>query len=339
MSGVEEVVAPGTPAARGARGHATTALAAASEHLVWVLLVLLMGVGFFVRGFWGVANLTNVLWAAAPTGLMVLGLFFVMLTGGLDLSLESTFAAAPTIAAMLMLTWAPTLVPPLVAIVVTCLLGFAFGLLNGVFSVRLGVNPFLVTLATLIVLRGVVIYLIPEGVYYLPEAYTFLGRARVGPVPVAIVVLLVMYGLSYLLIERHFFGKNVYAIGNNERAAYVAGIDVARTKIIAFALAGFFAAIGGLLEVGRLQSLTADMGEGDILMVFAAAVLGGTSLTGGKGRIVGILGAVLVLEVVDNLMNLRGVEPSIREIVFGLILLGGIYVASLQGRFSISGRA
>jgi ribose/xylose/arabinose/galactoside ABC-type transport system permease subunit len=153
------------------------------------------------------------------------------------------------------------------------------------------------------------------------------------------VVLLLIYGLGYLLIERHFFGKNVYAIGNNERAAYVAGIDVARTKIIAFALAGLFAAIGGLLEVGRLQSLTADMGEGDILMVFAAAVLGGTSLSGGKGRIIGILGAVLVLEVVDNLMNLRGVEPSIREIVFGLILLGGIYVASLQGRFSINSRA
>ncbi len=339
MSGIEEVVAPGTVAARGARWHATTALAAASEHLVWVLLILLMGGGLFVRGFWGVANLTNVLWAAAPTGLMVLGLFFVMLTGGLDLSLESTFAAAPTIAAMLMLTWAPALVPPPVAIVVTCLLGFAFGLFNGVFSVRLGVNPFLVTLATLIVLRGVVIYLIPEGVYYLPEAYTFLGRARVGPLPVAIVVLLVIYGFGYLLIERHFFGKNVYAIGNNERAAYVAGINVARTKIIAFALAGLFAAVGGLLEVGRLQSLTADMGEGDILMVFAAAVLGGTSLSGGKGRILGILGAVLVLEVVDNLMNLRGVEPSIREIVFGLILLGGIYVASLQGRFSIRGEA
>lgn len=335
MSRVEEAVVPTESAGAGAWGRSTSrALAAVSENLVWLLLLLLMVVGFFVRGFWGVANLTNILWAAAPTGLMVLGLFFVMLTGGLDLSLESTFAAAPTIAAMLMLTWAPALVPPPVAIVVTCLLGLAFGLFNGVFSVRLGVNPFLVTLATLIVLRGIVIYLIPEGVYYLPDAYTFLGRARVGPIPVAIVVLLAIYAFGYLLIERHRFGKNVYAVGNNERAAYIAGIDVARTKMAAFAFAGLFAAVGGLLEVGRLQSLTADMGEGDILMVFAAAVLGGTSLSGGKGRIVGILGAVLVLEVVDNLMNLRGVEPSIREIVFGLILLGGIYVASLQGRFA-----
>ncbi len=332
MSGTDDALASVAPAVAERRPRAL--VKAFADNLVWLLLIALMIVGVFIRGFWSAANLTNILWAAAPTGLMVLGLFFVMLTGGLDLSLESTFAAAPTIAAMFMITWAPLLVSPPVAIVLTCLLGLGFGLFNGLFSVRLGVNPFLVTLATLIILRGIVIFLIPEGVYYLPDTYTFLGRAKIGGIPVAILVMLIVYALSYVAIERHRFGKSIYAIGNNERAAFIAGIDVGQAKILAFALAGLFAAIGGLLEVGRLQSLTADMGEGDILMVFAAAVLGGTSLSGGKGKIIGILGAVLVLETVDNLMNLRGVQPSIREIIFGLILLGGIYVASLQGKFT-----
>ena len=198
---------------------------------------------------------------------------------------------------------------------------------------RLKVNPFLVTLAMLLFLRGIVIYLIPEGVYYLPEAYTFLGKFKIADeIPVSIIVLLIIYTLGYVLINRTSFGKNIYAIGNNEQAAYVAGINVSRTKILTFAAAGLFAAIGGMLEAGRLIAVVADMGEGQIMMVFAGVILGGTSLSGGQGRITGILGAVLLLAVLENLMNLFGVMPSVRQMVFGAILLGAIWLASLQER-------
>lgn len=306
------------------------------RHLIWALLALLVLVGLTVPGFLSVRNIVNVMWAAAPLGCMVLGLFFVLLTGGLDLSLESTFALAPTLAIVLLLMWLPDLIWPGFGVVIVVLAGALIGLVNGLFSVRLRVNAFLVTLATLLIMRGIVIYLIPEGVYYLPDEIIYLGSAKVlGFLPIAVIVWIVLYAMAYLLISYHRLGKNIFALGNNEEAAFIAGVNVDRTKIMCFVIAGTVAAIGGLLEVGRLSSAVADLGEGDILMVFAGTILGGTALTGGVGRVGGIFAAVLVIAIIENLMNLFGVEPSIRQIVFGFILMVAIYLASLQGRLRI----
>lgn len=304
------------------------------RHLIWVLLAVLAAFGSTVEGFTNPQNLLNVLWAAAPLGCMVLGLFLVLLIKEVDLSLESTFAFGPAIAIMAMQSWLPSIVTPVMAAILTPLIGLAVGAATGLFAVTLRVNAFLVTLATLLLLRGVVIYLIPEGIYYLPDEYAYLGGERLAGVPVAILVWLVLYGFAWLLIERHRFGKEVYAIGNNEDAAFVAGVKVKRVKVLCFAFAGFAAALGGLLEVGRLQSVVADLGQGSIMMVFAGTILGGTSLSGGVGRLTGVFGAVIVIAVIENLMNLIGIEPSIRQMVFGLVLLVAIWLASLQDRFA-----
>ncbi len=303
-----------------------------AEHLIWLLLAGICLIGLLVPGFFAFGNFFNILWAAAPLGCMVLGMFLVMLTSGLDLSLESTYAFAPTLAIVALLQWFPNVLNEYEAILIVPLLGLVAGLANGLFSVKLRVNPFLVTLATYLFLRGVVIYLIPEGVYYLPEAFTWLGRTRFAGVPVSIGALLLLYGLGYLIVNHTSLGKNIYAIGNNEQAAYVAGINVERTKILTFVLAGLFAAIGGFIETGRLEAVVADLGQGQIMMVFAATILGGTSLSGGEGRITGIFGAVLVIAVIENLLNLFGVEPSIRQMVFAAILMLAILIASVQSR-------
>jgi simple sugar transport system permease protein len=306
------------------------------RHLIWVLLAAIVVVGTTMPGFFSLRNMTNLLWASAPLGCMVLGLFFVLLTGGLDLSLESIYAVAPTVAIVLFLQGLGEVLWPGFAIILALALGALAGLINGLFAVKLGVNAFLVTLATLLVYRGIVIFLIPEGVYYLPDAITWLGGARLfDAVPVAVIVWLLFCAFAWLLVERHKLGKDIYALGNNLEAAYIAGIDVDRTRIAAFVLAGLFASMGGILEVGRLQSVTADMGQGDILMVFAGAILGGTSLQGGIGHVSGIFAAVLVIAMIENLMNLYGIPPSIRQIVFGLILLAAIWLASLQGRLRL----
>ncbi|WP_435106504.1 ABC transporter permease [Arhodomonas sp. AD133] len=310
------------------------------RHLIWLLLALLIAIGTTVPGFISVRNFTNVLWAAAPLGCMVLGLFFVLLTAELDLSLESTFAVAPTVAVVLVTQWAGELLWPGLVIPITLAMGALIGLFNGLFTVRLGVSAFLVTLAMLLALRGVVIFLIPEGIYYLPESVTYLGSGRIGGVvPVPVVVWLALYAAAWVLINRHRLGKDIYALGNNRNAAYIAGINIPRTKTLVFVIAGLVSAVGGILEVGRLQSVTADMGQGDILMVFAGAILGGTSLTGGVGRVGGIFAAVLVIAIIENLMNLYGIEPSVRQIAFGLILLAAIYLASLQGRMRLQAEA
>lgn len=278
-------------------------------------------------------NLLNVLWAAAPLGLTALGLFFVLVSGNLDLSLESTYGFAPAIAVLFMMQWMPALVPPAIAVVLTVLVGAGVGLANGVLSVLMKVNAFLITLATLLILRGVLVTLIPEGIYYLPEGYTYLGSAQIaGVIPIAIFVLVGVYLLAYAVMNYHSYGKALQAVGSNRRAAHIAGIHINRTLMYAFILAGTCAAIGGLLEVGRTQSVSAGTGEGSILLVFAAAILGGTSLAGGHGRVTGVAGAVLVLAAVDNLLNLSGIDPSIRQVVYGVILLAGIYLASFQDR-------
>jgi ribose/xylose/arabinose/galactoside ABC-type transport system permease subunit len=305
------------------------------RHLIWLLLLVLVLFGSTVQGFASLQNILNVMWAAAPLGCMVLGLFLVLLIKEVDLSLESTFAFAPTIAIVAMLQWWPDGLPPIVAAIATPLLGLLVGAAQGAFAVTLRVNAFLVTLATLLLMRGFVIFLIPEGVYYLPDAYTYLGERRLVGVPVAIFVWLLLYLAAFVFIERHRLGKEIYAIGNNEEAAFLAGVKVQRTKILCFAIAGFAAALGGLLEVGRLQSVVADLGQGQILMVFAGTILGGTSLSGGIGRLSGVFAAVIVIALIENIMNLVGIEPSIRQIVFGLVLLLAIYLASLQDRFAL----
>jgi ribose/xylose/arabinose/galactoside ABC-type transport system permease subunit len=305
------------------------------RHLIWLLLLVLVLFGSTVQGFTSLQSILNVMWAAAPLGCMVLGLFLVLLIKEVDLSLESTFAFAPTIAIVAMLQWWPDGLPPIVAAIATPLLGLLVGAAQGAFAVTLRVNAFLVTLATLLLMRGFVIFLIPEGVYYLPDAYTYLGERRLVGVPVAIFVWLLLYLAAFVFIERHRLGKEIYAIGNNEEAAFLAGVKVQRTKILCFAIAGFAAALGGLLEVGRLQSVVADLGHGQILMVFAGTILGGTSLSGGIGRLSGVFAAVIVIALIENIMNLVGIEPSIRQIVFGLVLLLAIYLASLQDRFAL----
>lgn len=194
-------------------------------------------------------------------------------------------------------------------------------------------NPFLVTLATLLIIRGVVVYLIPEGVYDLPPAYTALGGERLGGTfPIAVLVLLILILFAWATMRYTTFGRNLVAIGNNEKACRVAGINVPAVCVGAFVAAGTCAALGGLLSAGRLFSIDASMGNGDILIVFAAVTLGGSALAGGKGRVTGLLGALIVIGGITNLMNLIGVQATVRQIVFGVVLLLAILLSSMQER-------
>ena len=192
----------------------------ASEHLIWPILLLLVIIGAFVPGFLTGGNLLNLLWGATPLGCMVLGLYFVMIAGKLDLSLESTFALAPTVGVLAMGAG----LNPVLGILLTLLVGVVVGLFNGAVSVGLNVNPFLVTLATLLTLRGVVVYLIPEGVYDLPPAYTALGgRQFVGGLPLAVVTLAVLFAVAFVVMRYTTFGRSLIGIGNNEPACRVRG--------------------------------------------------------------------------------------------------------------------
>lgn len=304
------------------------------SHAIWVICILLFIIGaVFVPGFFKVNNLINVLWGNVSFGFMVLGIFFVFVTGGMDLSIESTFAIAPIIGAMAMLRWFPEIVSPPAAIIIILLLGCVIGLINASLHVLLGINPFLVTLGMLIILRGLCAYIIPEGLYYLPEGFIALGNARVFDFPVAVIVFAIAVVAVFILVNKTEFGRNLYAVGSSEKAAFLFGINVGRIKTIAFLLAGFFAALGGLTAAGRMQAITADMGNGDIITVFAACFLGGMSMSGGKGDIVDLIGSILTLSMITNVLNLIGVNPFLVKVIYGLILLIAIIFANAQQQF------
>lgn len=304
------------------------------SHAIWVICILLFLLGIIlVPGFLRVNNFINILWGNVSFGFMVLGIFFVFVTGGMDLSIESTFAIAPIIGALAMQRWLPGIVSPPVAIIIILLVGCVVGLINASLHVLLGINPFLVTLGMLIILRGLCAFLIPEGLYYLPEGFIALGNSRVLNFPVAVVVFIIAVFVVYVIVKKTEFGRNLYAVGSSEKAAFLFGIKVGKVKTIAFVLAGFFAALGGLTAAGRMQAVIPDMGDGDIITVFAACFLGGMSMNGGKGELVDLIGSILALSMITNLLNLIGVNPFLVKVIYGMILLLAIIFANAQQQF------
>ncbi|NIJ06327.1 ABC transporter permease subunit [Frigoribacterium faeni] len=280
------------------------------------------------------ANLTLILRQSSELGIVVIGLTFILLTGKLDISLESTVGLAPMVAAWLMIPAAVgglgTEISPLTAIAITVAIGLLIGLVNGLLVVKLGLDPFIVTLAMLILLRGVTLG-ISQGktLAGLPDAFRYIGSARWAGIPAAIWVTAVLFVLAGLLLRYTSWGRALYAIGGNPEAARAAGIRVDFVLITAFVAASGLAAFAGLMLAGRLASVTSGMGENLIFSALAAAVIGGVQLTGGQGRIIGALMGVLLLGTLTNVLTLAGVPTFWINAVYGAVIL----FALLVGRF------
>jgi simple sugar transport system permease protein/ribose transport system permease protein len=186
----------------------------------------------------------------------------------------------------------------------------------------------------LIFLRGIVKFLIPEGLYSIPDSFCYLGSARYfdGDFPVTIIVLVVVFLAFHLITKKRPFGRQLLATGSNREAAFISGINTNRVQIIAFVVAGTLAAFAGMISAGRQLSCTNGMGEGNIMIVLAAVVLGGVIMTGGRGTIVGALGGALVLQTLENILTLSNVNPFLQDAVFGFILLAAIIFQGLRVR-------
>lgn len=301
------------------------------DNFIWLLVVLLLLIGSLaIPKFFSLTNFINMLYHSASLAMMVLGMSFCALAGHSDLSIESTFAFAPAIGILLMDQWIPGF-PPFLALIVTLIVGGLVGLTNGLIVVKLKINSFLVTLAMLIILRGLVLYLLPQGIYNISKTYLFLGEAKLfNKVPVAIFVFLIIFIVAHIIISNTFFGKNIVATGSNPFAAYISGIDINKIYIYVFVISGIAAAFGGILLVGRLGSILNEMGDGDILMVFAGTVLGGISLQGGEGKIINALGGALLLTIISTILNLSGVSPFLIKTIQGLLLLGAMILGNVK---------
>ncbi|MFH8836885.1 ABC transporter permease [Streptomyces sp. NPDC017868] len=305
--------------------------------LVPVLLVLCV-IGFAVSpAFLTSDNLLGVAQQATELSLLVLAQTLILISGRMDLSLESTIGVAPVIAVWLVLPDHGArfnglgLFPDWAAIPLCLLVGAAIGAVNGFLILKLRLNGFIVTLGALTLLRGLQVA-VSEGqsIVNVPGSFTYLGRASWLGVPAAIWIcaLLFLVTGSALAWLRH--GRALYAIGGNSEAARAAGIRVDRVVWTVLILGSLIAAFAGILYTGHYGSISADQGNGWIFQVFAATVIGGVSLNGGRGTLFGALTGVLTLQLVVNVMTLAGVPPLWNQFLNGAIII----IALIISRFA-----
>lgn len=281
-------------------------------------------------------NLINILQTMSEISLLVLAQTLVLVAGRMDLSLESTFGLAPGVAAWLTVAAGAGhglgLLPGAWAIPVTLAVGVLVGVVNALFIVRFGLNGFIVTLGMLIVLRGLLTGISGGQTFFnLPESMTYLGSAIWLGVPASIWICLLLFAAGIVLLGFTRFGRSLYAIGGNVDAAKAAGIRTDRVLWITLISASLLAAVGGLLLSGRLASVAASQGDGAIFTVFAAAVIGGVSLNGGKGTVFGAFTGILLLYMIQNVLTLAGVPAQWIQALNGAIILTALAISRLTG--------
>lgn len=308
----------------------TAVILFAVENVIWViLLIFVMISAFFIPKFFGVKNFINIFYAVSALSMIVLAQGICLLSGNFDLSVESTIGFAPMIGALLIFKWLPG-INPLIAIFITLSVGALIGLFNGLIVTKIKLNAFLQTLALLIFLRGLMLFLMPRTLYNFPKTFSFLGNAKIGSFPVSILVVLFIYFSFYIIFTKTAFGRRFYAVGGNPMAAITSGINVDLMVTMAFVISGTLSALGGLLMAGRMDAVVNSMGEGLAMVTFAGAVLGGVSLKGGVGKITGILGGVLLLGVIDNALTIIGMNVFLIYATKGFILWMAIITDQLK---------
>jgi len=270
-------------------------------------------------------NLLNLLRQVSINGLIAFGMTFVILTGGIDLSVGSILAFSSAMTALIITSG----VDPMFAMLLGCLVGLLAGAVNGLLVTAGGMAPFIATLATMTIYRGATL-VVTDGnpITGLGDSLMFqlFGKGYFFGIPVPAVTMAVTFVILYIILNKTVFGRETYAIGGNETAAALSGIKVNRRKIMIYALSGLMSALAGIILASRLDSAQPTAGETYELDAIAAVVLGGTSLMGGKGRIAGTLIGVLIIGVLNNGLNLIGVSSFYQQIIKGLVIVIAVLI-------------
>ena len=343
--GTASPAAPGSGAGALDRGGAIWArlrgmnVGVLREVALLPVLVILLVVGAIVSPvFLTVSNIAGIGQQISALGVVVVGESLILMIGGMDLSLESTYGLAPMVAAWLILPVAAygsgAQLSPFVGLLVLLAVGAVIGLINGLLIVKGRLNGFIVTLGMTIVLAGLQNGIVKaQSLFNLPKAFGYLGSAYFGQVPVSFVVTAIIFVLVGLFLRYHRTGRAIYAVGGNPAAARAAGIKVERIKIGVYVAGSMLAALGGLMEAGRVSAVTGQQGygEGIIFSVFAAAVIGGVSLRGGRGNMIGAASGVILLGFVQDILDLANVSNYWIEAIDGAVILFALFLARIVG--------
>lgn len=288
-----------------------------------VILVLAALLTLANPRFLSVDNLMNIARNYADIGIGAVGMTLVLLIGGIDLSVASVMALGGLVAALAMTSWG---LPIPIAILLGVTAGAVIGLVNGLLVQRLRLPPFIATLGMLGVARGIVVGTTSgQGVSGLPDAFTAIGQGYVGPVPIPVIVMLVVALVVALFLAYHLWGTYIFSIGGNETAAILTGLPVARVKIFVYIVCGLLAALAGVLVVSRVGVSLPGQSLGYELQVIAAAVIGGVSLTGGRGTILGAVLGAMIIGLIQNALVLLQVPPYWQQaFIGGIIILAAV---------------
>jgi ribose/xylose/arabinose/galactoside ABC-type transport system permease subunit len=318
-----------------------------SEYIVFILTsVYVIALWPFAPEIVSTATLQEILTSMMPLLILAVGQTFVMLVAGIDLSITSVLALASVVAASIMTQDGGFLAGSLLAVPCAYLaflfVGLIVGASNGLFVTVLGMPSFMVTLVSQSFLSGLAIWYTSfrstsVSIGHLPGMFTFVGRGSVAGVPIAFLLAIFVTAGGYWLMQRTIFGRWLYAIGNNSRAALVSGVPVKRMIFSAFVLSAVCSALASIIYTGRLETGTPVLGQRLLLDVIGAAVIGGVSLFGGKAKILWVVFGVLFLTTVDKGLQLLGVTQFIVFAVKGSVILFAATIDAIRNRFSFTG--
>jgi ribose transport system permease protein len=300
--------------------------------------------GYYWPDFLKRDNLRNVANQITVIAIIAIGMTMVIITGGIDLSVGSLVALSAVVSTLLIRDWAGAKEATVLGMTLSCLAGIAICTLIGAFSGFIvhwfGVPSFIVTLAVMQIASGAARRLTnSESVAEVPDAFVWLGRGTWLGVPNQVLLMILLYVAAHVVMSRTTMGRYLYAVGGNPKAARLCGLPIGRVLLVAYAACAMLAGLGGVILASQLKSGGPSYGDGYELKVIAAVVVGGTSLSGGEGRMFGTLIGAFIIAVIENGMNLRGIDADTQQIVLGAVILGAVLLDKQKQRLweSVSG--
>lgn len=292
---------------------------------ILALIILIVFVSVLNPAFLQVNNLLNLMRQLIINGFIALGMTFVILTGGIDLSVGSTLALTSAIFAGLLQGGMPTILAILIALGI----GLILGLINGILITKGKLAPFIVTLATMTIFRGLTLVYMDGRPIAGPKddfAFQFLGKGQFFGIPFQVILFIIAYLILWILLTKTSYGRKIYAVGGNEKASFISGIKIDKVKILVYVISALMAVLSGLILTSRLNSAQPTAGSAYEMDAIAAVVLGGVSMTGGSGSLTGTLIGILILGVLNNGLNLLGVSSFYQQIVKGVVILIAVLI-------------
>ncbi len=287
------------------------------------LVLLILGISIISPQFRTISNFLSLLRQSSINGFIAFGMTCVILTGAIDLSVGSVLALSTALCAGMIASG----MPAGLAMILALLIGTAFGVVSGLLVTKGRLQPFIATLITMTVFRGItMIYMDGKPISNLGNSFIlkFVGKGNIFAIPVPVLLFLIIFAIVAFVLEKTTFGRRIYATGSNWKSARLAGVNIDRTKIIAYAISGFMAALSGLILLSRLGSAQPTLGQGYELDAIASVALGGTSMNGGRGRVWGTFVGVLIIAVLNNGLNILGVSSYYQDVVKGLVILAAV---------------